>query len=106
MMEREEKSTTCRDIWISTRPRSVSPSKRLKPNDSHPQEVGDWDGEDASDWEEQQRGRKRRRRSSTFGIPGSHSTDSRDLLYSGSEMSYSANGRLLHNLRTEADVTG
>jgi hypothetical protein len=97
---REEDAKSCTQAWLSARPRSASPSKRLRNDNTGAQDTYDSEIKDVSDWEEQQRGRKRRRRSSIYGMPDSQSTDSRDRLRSGSEVSESVGAKVLENLKT------
>lgn len=58
---REEDAKTCTQVWLFARPRSGSPSKRSRGNNAGVQDACDSEIEDVSDWEEQQRGRKRQR---------------------------------------------
>ena len=95
---REENAKSCTQAWLSARPRSGSPSKRLRNDNTGAQDTYDSEIEDVSDWEEQQR--KRRRRSSIYGNLDSQLTGSRDCFRSGSEVSESVDARLLENLRT------
>lgn len=97
---REEDAKSYTQAWLSARPRSASPSKRLRNDNTGAQDTYDSEIKDMSDWEEQQQGRKRRRRSLIYGMPDSQSTDSRDWLRSGSEVSESVGAKVLENLKT------
>lgn len=80
---REEDAKSCTQAWLSARPRSVSSSKRPRDDTTGLQDTYGPEIEDVSDWEEQQRGRKRRRRSSVYDCLDSQSTDGRDWRQSG-----------------------
>jgi hypothetical protein len=96
---REEDAKSCTQAWLSARPRSGSPSKRIRSDTAGRQDAYVSEIEDMSDWEDQQRGRKRRRRSSVYDPLHSQSTDG-DWLYSSSEISESVDAKLLENLKT------
>ena len=98
-MVREENAKGCTQAWLPARPRSGSPSKRIRSDTTGAQDVYDSEIEDVSDWEEQQRGRKRRRRSLIYDLLDSQSIDERDWLHSGSEISESVEAKLLENLK-------
>lgn len=97
---REDDAHSCTQAWFSARPRSASPSKRPRNGNTGAQDECDSEIEDASDWEEQQRGRKRRRGLSEYDTHKSQSTDSTCCLRSGSEVSESKDAELLEYLKT------
>lgn len=80
---KEQDAEICAQAWLSAKSRSASPTKRPRSNNTGAQDTYDLEIQDISDWEEQQRGRKKRRMSSIYGVPDSQSTDSREWLCSG-----------------------
>ena len=97
---RDEDAKSCTQAWLSARPRSGSPSKRTRSDAAGAQDAYDSDIDIMSEEEEDPgRGRKRRRRSSVSDPQNSQSTD-RDRPHSGSEVSYSADSKMLDDLKT------
>ena len=96
---KEEDAKSCTQAWLSARPRSVSPSKRTRNDAAGAQDAYDSDIDVLSDGEDQRRVRKRRRSSSDSDLQNSQATD-QDWPQSGSEVSYSADSKLLDDLKT------
>lgn len=97
---REEDAKSCTQAWLSARPRSGSPLKRIRHDTAGAQDAYESELEEVSDLDEQHRGRKRRRKSSVHEFLVSQSTSDRDQLPSGSEISESPDASVLENLKT------
>lgn len=96
---REEDAEGCTRAWLAGRPRSASPSKRLRGGFEGMQDAYDSEFLDDSDWEEEERGRKRTRRSFHHDPLHSQSAGG-DLLGSSSDISESRDAKLLENLKS------
>lgn len=96
---RREDAEGCTKAWLSAKPHSGSPRKRLRNDNSGPQDAYDSDSDYLHDWQEPPRGRKKRRQSFISSMQDSHSTNSGNFLPSGSEVSESVDTKVLETLK-------